>query len=351
MDARACTGCLLGTAAGDALGLPYEGLTARRASRLFPDKGRHHLLPGKGMVSDDTEHACLTARALLLADGDVDRFGRELASSLRWWLAGLPVGIGMATLRAVVKSCLGFPPERSGVFSAGNGPAMRSAIIGVALGDSPGALCDFVRRSTQLTHTDPKAYQGALAVAAAAHHGASRPVVSAGEFLQQLELLLEGESADEFIALARKAASSAAKGEPVATFAESIGSRGGISGYMFHTVPCVLQVWLSHPDDYAGGVRELIEAGGDTDTAAAILGGIAGARNGKESIPQAWLGNILEWPRSMAWVEQLGLALASDGARQGRSCPAYFVPGVALRNLVFLVIVLAHGFRRLAPPY
>src|SRR3954466_5661824 len=123
MDSQATVGCLLGTAVGDSLGLPFEGLGARRAARLLGDPLSHHLLPGRGLVSDDTEHACFTALALLRAGGDVDRFGRELASSLRWWLAGLPAGIGFATLRSLLKSSIGFPPHRSGVFSAGNGPA------------------------------------------------------------------------------------------------------------------------------------------------------------------------------------------------------------------------------------
>jgi ADP-ribosylglycohydrolase len=60
-------GCLLGTAVGDSLGLPYEGLSARRARKLFPD----------------------------------------------------------ATARSILKLWLGFSPQKSGVFSAGNGPAMR----------------------------------------------------------------------------------------------------------------------------------------------------------------------------------------------------------------------------------
>jgi hypothetical protein len=29
----------------------------------------------------------------------------------------------------------------------------------------------------------------------------------------------------------------------------------------------------------------------------------------------------------------------------------YFWPGLIVRNAVFLLAVLAHGFRRLAPPY
>ena len=344
MESRAVTGSLLGTAVGDAMGLAFEGLGARRASRLFKGPLRHRLIAGKGMVSDDTEHACFTARALILARGDVDAFGRHLASSLRWWLAGLPAGIGLATLRSILKSCVGFPPQRSGVFSAGNGPAMRSAIIGVALGAAPAQMVAFVRRSTLLTHSDPKAFHGALAVALAAHCAAT---ACAGNFMASLEALMANESASgEFLSLAQRAALSASRGEGLAVFAESIGSRGGISGYMLHTVPCVLQVWFRHGNDFAAGVAEIIAAGGDTDTAGAIFGGIAGAGCGKEGIPPDWIGGIVEWPRSTAWIERLGEALANGG-----DVPRYFVPGIPLRNAVFMLIVLAHGFRRLAPPY
>ena len=60
----------------------------------------------------------------------------------------------------------------------------------------------------------------------------------------------------------------------------------------------------------------------------------------------SWLAGIAEWPRSVGWIERLGLALAGHDR-----CPGYFVPGIALRNALFMLIVLAHGFRRLAPPY
>lgn len=346
MDSRACIGCLAGGAVGDSLGLPYEGLSARRAARLFPGPPRHHLLPGQGMLSDDTEHACLTARALLLAQGDVDRFGRILAASLRWWLAGLPAGVGLATLRALLKSCAGFPPQRSGVFSAGNGPAMRSAIIGVAMGGGRDAMVDFVRRSTLITHSDPKAFHGALAVALAAHASAEGSADSRS-YLQELGEVLATEGASELIALANRAAQSAAAGERVGDFAAAIGSRAGISGYMFHTVPCVLQAWFRHGDDFAAGLSDLIAAGGDTDTVGAIYGGVVGARVGEEGIPREWRQGIADWPRGLPWARRLGGALAAGATR----APGYFVPGVPLRNLFFLAVVLAHGFRRLAPPY
>jgi ADP-ribosylglycohydrolase len=109
MKEDAFIGCLLGTAVGDSLGLPYEGLSPQRAAKLFPDTTKHHFFFGKGMVSDDTEHACFVAQAIIRSKGDVEEFQNQLARSLRWWLLGLPAGIGFATLRSIIKLWFGIP--------------------------------------------------------------------------------------------------------------------------------------------------------------------------------------------------------------------------------------------------
>ena len=351
MKTDAYIGCLLGTAVGDALGLPYEGLSARRAANLFPDTSRHHLLLSKGMVSDDTEHACFVAQAIIRADGDVGVFRKQLARSMRWWLLGLPAGIGYATLRAIVRLWFGVSPQKSGVFSAGNGPAMRSPILGVAYGHDPEKLKQFVKASTEITHSDPKAYYAALAVALAAYQSATHGAASADRFLPALSDLLTEDDAEELHDLLQHAARAAANNESVADFATDIGSKNGISGYSYETVPCVLQVWFGNSQDFATGLQHIVKAGGDTDTAGAIFGGIVGAGAGKSGIPVSWLSNIIEWPRSIGWIERLGGAVAGSAESPRTKCPRYFVPGILLRNLVFLLIVLAHGIRRLAPPW
>lgn len=157
-------GCLLGTAVGDASGLRREGMTPQRAHRLYGTDVSPKLLAGLGMCSDDTEHTVMVARALALANRDADRFERLLAGQFKRWLLAAPAGVGLATLRACLKLLVGFGPSRSGVFSAGNGPAMRSALIGV-VSQSDTECEELVRRSTRLTHTDPKAEEGAQVVA------------------------------------------------------------------------------------------------------------------------------------------------------------------------------------------
>ena len=84
-------GVILGTAVGDALGLPREDLARRRARRLFGDSPlRHRLLFARGMVRDDTEHTCMTGQALLRAPDDACAFARSLAWRLRFCRPGLP---------------------------------------------------------------------------------------------------------------------------------------------------------------------------------------------------------------------------------------------------------------------
>lgn len=348
---RAITGCLLGTAVGDALGLPSEGLSRRRLARVFPDMAQMHFLGHRGMVSDDTEHACLIAQALIETGGEPDAFGRALARRLRFWLLGGPAGIGWATLRAITKLWLGFAPDKSGVWSAGNGPAMRSTLLGVCYGGDTARLQALVRASSRLTHTDPRAEAGALAVAVAAHL-ASGPLSTAelpSAYWQTMEGLLED---SDLRTLIQKAAASVGRAETSETFAAGIGAGERVSGYVNQTVPIAIHAWLSFPGDYRSAALAVIRCGGDTDTTAAITGAIAGAAVGKDGIPGEWLSALAEWPRTVNWMERLAAQLVEVQQTKTAQKP-FGLPLLPLlgRNLLFTMVVLAHGFRRLLPPY
>src|SRR5437667_8567598 len=108
------TGLLLGTAVGDALGLPAEGLSKNRIQRRWQGPWRHRFVFGRGMCSDETEHTFMVAQTLLSHPDDPIAFQRCLAWKLRLWMLGLPAGVGFATLRAILRLWLGFPPSRSG---------------------------------------------------------------------------------------------------------------------------------------------------------------------------------------------------------------------------------------------
>ncbi len=355
---RTVVGCIFGTAVGDAFGLACEGLSRNRQAKMFPDLASYKLLPfGRGMCSDDTEHTCMLAQSLIETAHyqDIDEQAKKFASNfgwrLRFWLLGMPAGIGLATLCAILKLWIGFPARYSGVFSAGNGPAMRVALIGVCYGGDAPRMRALVRAATRITHTDPKAEHGALAVALAAHIGSTGQDIAPEDYARRLRDLL-GEDARELLELVDGVAQSVNRKETAADYTARTGSANGVSGYMFHTVPAALHVWLAHQGDYRGAITTIVRLGGDTDTAAAMVGAIIGARVGKEGIPVEWLNCLIEWPRTEAWMESVGVKLAdrTTNRTKGYAVPLNWFKLLA-RNAFFIPLVLAHGFRRLLPPY
>ncbi|HEY1549793.1 MAG TPA: ADP-ribosylglycohydrolase family protein [Kofleriaceae bacterium] len=314
------TGLLLGTAVGDSLGLPREGLSPRRARRLYPGPLRQRL----GLLSDDTEHACMTAQALLAEPNDPRRFGRVLARKLRWWLAALPPAIGFGTLRALA--------FRRAVWSAGNGAVMRAPVIGAVL-DDVDRIEPFVAASTAITHRDPRALAGALAIAIAAHHAARDRADAVLDAIRarvvDRELLAALDRVEAML------------DRPSIELAHELGLSRGITGYVHHTVPMCLHAWLRAPHEFARPVAEIIELGGDSDTTGAIVGALAGASAGEGAIPREWLA-IRDAPRSLAWIRKLARSTAPIRIAW---------PLIPLRNLAFAAIVIAVGLRRLLPPY
>jgi hypothetical protein len=164
-----------------------------------------------------------------------------------------------------------------------------------------------------------------------------------------------GSRAPEWLALVERIADSIARAESTLAFSEGLGLGRGVTGYSFHTVPVALHACLSHPADYRGAVLAAIECGGDTDTVAAIVGGIMGSGVGREGIPVAWLEKLAEWPRTVSWMQSLADSLARRAAGANHfvaePVPVAGAAKVLVRNVFFLAVVFTHGLRRLLPPY
>jgi len=342
-------GVLLGTAVGDALGLPAENLSPVKIRKRWPGQWKMRFVFGKGMVSDDTEHTLMVARALREQPDDARRFQTALAWKLRWWLLALPGGVGLATAKACLKLWLGFPADKSAVVSAGSGPAMRSAIIGAFFATDPDRRKAFVLASARLTHRGWQAETAAWAVAEATALAVTNQHGDASRVLAVLAAL---SLASEWQKLVINLKDSLAAGHSVSEFARVLHLERGVTGYALHVVPVALYAWLRHPGDFRSTLTSALDCGGDTDTVGAIVGALSGAAHGKTSIPQEWRDQIWEWPASVAYMRKLAESLAEQKNTGRPARPLnYFWPAIPVRNLAFLVIVLAHGIRRLAPPY
>jgi ADP-ribosylglycohydrolase len=341
-------GVLLGTAVGDALGLPAENLSPERIHRLWKGDWRMRFIAGRGMISDDTEHTLFVAQSLLTHPEDPEKFQQVLAWKLRWWFASLPAGVGLATARACIKLWLGFSARNAAVRSAGSGPAMRSTIIGAFFSDDPVRRRSFVLASSRLTHRSWQAETAALAVAECAALASKGPSPREPVFEILLGLSPEPEWRDSITKL------QVALGDKLSVqeFAVRNGLARGVSGYALHVALIAIYAWLRHPADYRTALISVLECGGDTDTAGAITGAICGASIGAAGIPKDWVQALSDWPRSSSLMLQVAKRLAQQQYSTKPVGPVpYFWPAVPLRNAVLLAIVLLHGFRRLAPPY
>ena len=227
---------------------------------------------------------------------------------------------------------------------------MRSSIIGVFAYNDDMLTRELVEANTLITHKDPKAVRGALVVAKAAALAASRQDVNPENCMRFFSEIIGAD--DDLAELTTKAATSAGLDENARTFCTELGLENGVTGYIYHTLPVVLQIWLRHQRNFEAAISEAVSCGGDTDTVAAILGGIVGATVGKGGIPETWQSQLRDWPRSMLWLEELAseLAVVQSCCRTGET-PVVSPVGALVRNALFMFWVIAHGFRRMLPPY
>ena len=114
-----------------------------------------------------------------------------------------------------------------------------------------------------------------------------------------------------------------------------------MTGFIDDTVPAALWAWLAHAQDPARAIEAAVRLGGDTDSVAAITGGLVGAGCGAEALPAAWVAGLGDWPLTVPLLRATAGALA-----QGGQAPAPLWIGTLLRNLAFgVAIVLALPLR------
>lgn len=317
---------------GDALGLYVEGLRPAKIQKRFGRVDRFLMPGGLGVLSDDTEQSSLVAESLVLYPNDVAGFTRHLRWSLFKWFWSLPPGIGQATAKACLKITLLL--KNSGIRSAGNGAAMRSAIIGVFFADDPTARKSYGVSAAKVTHTDERAIEGALFVAELA---AACSKSQSGDAMECFDRAL---STVQLAALSELLVKAKALAEKAATTEEAAQTLS-TSGFVMHTVPFAAFCLLRYSDDPMNALVECINAGGDTDSNAAVLGAWLGSLHGEEAFPPELRSKIVYGP--IDWTN-LTRALAEPQHRF-----AHFNYFIALaKNLValpfFILVAICRFF-------
>ena len=341
------SGCILGTAIGDAVGLKREGLSRDKAIWMHGSEPSPDLIFGKGFCSDDTEHTVLVGVSYLKSGGNIESFESIFAKQLRKWLLTCPAGIGLGTLRSILKSFF-VGPKRSGSSSAGNGPAMRAGLIGLLARDQQ-HLQKLIHASTRITHADPRAEEGALVVAKAARFAANETDSNPIKFLESITPTLSGQELREHFTAIHKAL--LADMEPH-EFAASRGWEKGPTGYVNQTVPMAVYCWAHSPNDFKAVVTNAVLLGGDTDSVGAIAGSIAGSGCGADSIPDTWMNQLAEWPRGTDWMLDLShrLSVATrNESSANESAPSLRWGRTMVRNLIFGAVVIVICLRRYVP--
>jgi ADP-ribosylglycohydrolase len=300
-------GALTAYACGDALGVPWErvpkvgtDLTASEIEQLPAREGWP-----RGATSDDTALTLLTARHLAERDGDCDppAFLADLAEqepSIR--------GLGPTTTAAIEHfrrtGEIAPSPER-----ATNGAALRALPIGWILPhDQAEQRRQLTIEISRTTHDAPAALVAACVIAACASWA------------------LEGASPSLLLAVATNEAREAAERLGTDTtlterLAQVSGGTwtapaNGISLDPHETVAAVLWCVLRAPS-LREGLVTAVQLGGDTDTVAALVGGLMGCRLTAERVrvELPW-HQLVKLPDPEGAIAETAAALATARAVQ-----------------------------------
>ncbi|MGW6504055.1 ADP-ribosylglycohydrolase family protein [Nonomuraea angiospora] len=271
-------GAVVGSAVGDALGAPFEFGPAGAFSSRFPVPSAGSEMSGgggwdAGEATDDTQMAVHIAESLL-EHGGLDL--PDIFARFQRWAADDPKDIGLQTQDVLTR---GLPWDqaaaahyRSSHRAAGNGALMRATPSAVYFArDGRQATMDAARHIAALTHGDPAAWEGT-----AIFHDLIRVALDGADPLDELSQILTAVQPDH---RQRYAAVLATDWHPD----QATEFNGAIW-------PCLgSAVWaLRTTRTYEDAIRTAIDLGGDTDTVAAVTGGLAGAVYGLAAIPANW---------------------------------------------------------------
>jgi ADP-ribosylglycohydrolase len=278
-----------GLSVGDALGAQFF-----MRGRSLNDLMAGHPPAGPWDWTDDTHMACSVA-AELRDHGwiDEDRLAAFFADRCEPYRG---YGAGAVVILHQIRDGVPWRQAAAAAFdgqgSCGNGAAMRVAPLGAYHPDKPDTAAAEAIKSAEVTHAHPEGVAGAVLVAVATAHAAAarldgiRP--SAAVFLDRLRpYLIDGATQRGMTRAVRLV------GHSVDEAAYELGNGSRVTAQ--DTVPFAVWTAATYLDDYPAAITACVQAGGDVDTTAAIVGGIVAGYTGTGNrpdtigVPPAWI--------------------------------------------------------------
>lgn len=303
-------GCLIGVAAGDAMGMPSSMMSPQTIRDVFgyidqflPAPPNHILHNGliAGQVTDDTQQTLILADSII-AKGKVDP--EDIARRLIEWAeannAFSSLLVGPSSLRALNAIRSGKSISDSGKIGDTNGAAMRIAPVGIYGRGELQRTVDAVEKACMPTHYTNVAIAGSAAVAMAIGVGLMgdanldlliEKALEAAQLGLQRGNIWYGASIIQRTQLAMQIINDSLDR---AAQMEKLYDLVGTGVQMSETVPTSLAIVKIANGDPVEAVKIAANMGGDCDTIGAIVGGICGAIQGADAFPLDWIERLQE---------------------------------------------------------
>ena len=310
-------GCLIGGAAGDALGYSVEFLSEEIIRKKYGPEGitAYDRRGGLALISDDTQMTMFTANGLLLAAFREEKDWRQSIATayrewyktqvsacspatrfLRCWLMDIPElysprAPGNTCLSAIDEGCCGtftHPHNRS----KGCGGVMRVAPIGLYFEDTAQAAM-VAAEAAVLTHGHEMGYIPAALLAAIVNQAVYYPDWDLEHIiifcLRSMHILFPNSEAlpafhDKIIKAIALAKEKAPDLDAIHTLGPGWCGDDAIAVAIF----CALK----YRNDFDAAMIASVNHGGDSDSTGAITGNILGAYLGLSAIPEKYLEDL-----------------------------------------------------------
>ena len=287
-------GALLGTAVGDALGAPVEGLNMEMVRSVYGNEKEWERVEGR--YTDDTEMMIGVAESLIRIRGFN---GADMASTfIQNFDVKRGYGPGSTGALKMIREGENWEAASKKLFggegSYGNGAAMRIAPVGLFYYDDTDALREVAYKSSMITHSHELGKEGAALQAfaiALAVRGQKEGMPS------ELEGFVQNDVYKEKIRLIGLILDKAPrKKEVIAKLGNGMAA--------FNSVPTAIYSFL-RAGSFKEGVVYAVSLGGDTDTIGAMTGAISGAYYGDRAIPREWMEQLEAGEKGKRYIRML----------------------------------------------